>query len=59
MTGVTGRLHVGGAPDALARLGPLLRLGTLTHVGADVSFGCGRYRIVPDADAASASLARS
>jgi hypothetical protein len=59
MTGVTGRLHVGGAPDALARLGPLLRLGTLTHVGADVSFGCGRYRLVPDAGAASASLARS
>ena len=46
MTGVRGLLHVAANADVMARIDPLLRLGAVTHVGADVAFGCGRYRIV-------------
>ena len=46
MRGVLGRLHVAAPPDAMTQISPLLRLGSSTHVGADIAFGCGRYRIL-------------
>jgi CRISPR-associated endoribonuclease Cas6 len=45
MTGVRGWLHIAADGDVIARIYPLLRLGAATHVGADIAFGCGRYRI--------------
>jgi hypothetical protein len=45
MRGVTGRLGLGGVADDIARAMPVILLGTLTYLGADIAFGCGRYRI--------------
>lgn len=45
MRGVLGRLHVEADRATMHQIAPLLRLGVLSHVGADVAFGCGRYRI--------------
>ena len=49
MNGVRGYLHVSGDADVMTRISPLIRLGAATHVGADIAFGCGRYRIMPTA----------
>lgn len=46
MSGTVGRLEVFGSPEAMAEAWPILRIGELIHVGADVAFGCGRYRLV-------------
>ncbi|MGD0723802.1 MAG: CRISPR system precrRNA processing endoribonuclease RAMP protein Cas6 [Roseiarcus sp.] len=46
MSGVLGRLHIAASHDAMMQISPLLRLGANTHVGADIAFGCGRYRIL-------------
>jgi hypothetical protein len=43
MKGVLGSLHVDADPDTMRAIAPLLQLGSITHVGADVAFGCGRY----------------
>jgi hypothetical protein len=45
MGGVLGRLEIAAEPERLARLAPLLMLGEATRAGADVAFGCGRYRL--------------
>jgi hypothetical protein len=45
MAGVRGWLHVAADGDVMAGIDPLLRLGAVTHIGADIAFGCGRYRI--------------
>ncbi len=46
MRGVLGRLHVAAPLDAMTKISPVLRIGASTHVGADIAFGCGRYRIL-------------
>jgi hypothetical protein len=43
MQGVVGRLNIRAHGDVVTSIAPLLQLGSLTHVGADVAFGCGRY----------------
>ncbi|MFS8037561.1 CRISPR system precrRNA processing endoribonuclease RAMP protein Cas6 [Xanthobacter sp. AM11] len=47
MSGVAGLLRLAGRSDDLAPLAPLLALGAEVHVGADIAFGCGRYRLTP------------
>lgn len=46
MTGITGRLLLEGEPQDIELIAPLVRLGEHTHVGADIAFGCGRYRLI-------------
>ena len=46
MKGLIGRLIVSGDRAVMNKLMPLIHFGAITHVGADVAFGCGRYRIV-------------
>lgn len=46
MSGTLGRLVVSGPAAAMAAAWPILCLGELVHVGADVAFGCGRYRVM-------------
>jgi hypothetical protein len=48
MSGLRGRLHIRGAPAALAVLEPALRIGAFTHCGADIAFGLGRYMLLDD-----------
>jgi len=45
MRGVVGMLHVAADSRTLAGIAPLLCLGAVAHVGADIAFGCGRFRI--------------
>jgi hypothetical protein len=45
MKGVLGSLHVEADPATMRAIAPLLQLGRVAHVGADIAFGCGRYRI--------------
>jgi len=47
MSGTAGRLRLKGHSEALAPLAIVLALGEKMHVGADVAFGCGRYRMSP------------
>ena len=46
MNGTLGRLHVSADPQIMEHIAPLIRLGELVHVGADIAFGCGRYRLL-------------
>jgi len=45
MSGVAGLLRLIGHSEDLAPLAIVLALGEKAHVGADVAFGCGRYRL--------------
>lgn len=45
MAGVVGRLAVAADADRLQRLVPLFRLAEIVRVGADIAFGCGRFRL--------------
>ncbi len=47
MSGMAGLLRLAGRSEDLAPLAPLLALGEQVHVGADIAFGCGRYRLTP------------
>ena len=48
MHGYAGRLHIDGPGEALGFVAPLLALGERMFIGADVAFGCGRYRILEE-----------
>lgn len=45
MHGVRGRLVITGPADALTAILPALTLGEVVHIGADIVFGCGCYRL--------------
>jgi hypothetical protein len=45
MSGYLGSLSISGPQEALKNLLPILVLGEETLIGADVAFGCGRYRL--------------
>lgn len=51
MHGIVGRLVLAGESAALQSLWPLLAFGHITHVGADVAFGCGRFELKVEREA--------
>jgi hypothetical protein len=44
MSGTLGTLSISGSADALTLASLLLRFGSRCHVGADVAYGCGRFK---------------
>ncbi len=49
MRGYFGNLLISGAPMRRGDFERLFALGEICHIGADIAFGCGRYRITPAA----------
>ena len=45
MAGAIGRLRIAGPPECQATLAPLIAMGAVAHIGADIAFGCGRYAL--------------
>lgn len=51
MSGLLGRLEIGGSSARDPRFGAMLALGATCNLGADAAFGCGRYELTIDAGA--------